>query len=351
MSSVDVIVPCYKYGHFLRQCVESILAQSLPSVRVLIIDDASPDSTSEVATELAKKDSRVTSLRHAVNRGHIATYNEGIEWASRDYLLILSADDYLLPGALERSAALMDRYPDLGFTFGKAITIDDRGTGHQAVSVVENSNWHVLAGPEFIQLSGSRNIVPTPTAVIRTELQKRVGGYRSELPHSGDMEMWLRLAAHGAVGVLEAYQAVYRRHASNMSLAYTAKSWLPDLQQRSAAFDCFFQSCSCGLANPQQLRLNFLWLLSCDAIDLASIAFNQGAIDVSEELSEFALTLCPEVRRSFSWIKLTCKRAVGYGTWRALQPAVDRVRQAALSLKRQVRPATSRELAASSRSK
>ena len=108
MSSVDVIVPCYRYGHFLRGCVESALAQTGADVRVLIIDDASPDNTAEVATELAKEDSRVSFFRHAVNKGHIATYNEGIEWVSGDYMLLLSADDYLLPGALARAAELMD---------------------------------------------------------------------------------------------------------------------------------------------------------------------------------------------------------------------------------------------------
>src|SRR5437899_781807 len=98
MSSVDVVVPCYRYAHFLRECVESVLSQSGTNIRVLIIDDASPDNTSDVASELCRRDRRVTFLRHTTNKGHIRTYNEGIEWASADYLLILSADDYVLPG-------------------------------------------------------------------------------------------------------------------------------------------------------------------------------------------------------------------------------------------------------------
>jgi glycosyltransferase involved in cell wall biosynthesis len=69
MSSVDVIVPCYRYGHFLRECVESVLTQSLEDVRVLILDDASPDYTHEVGAELAPEDSRVTLVRHQVNKG------------------------------------------------------------------------------------------------------------------------------------------------------------------------------------------------------------------------------------------------------------------------------------------
>ena len=77
MSRVDVIVPCYNYGRFLRECVESVLGQPV-DVRVLIIDDASTDDTPEVAAALAAEDARVEFRRHAVNRGHIATYNEGL---------------------------------------------------------------------------------------------------------------------------------------------------------------------------------------------------------------------------------------------------------------------------------
>ena len=116
MISVDVIVPCYRYGHFLRECVESVLKQVGPGLRVLVIDDASPDRTAEVAAGLAQEDSRITFRRHSTNVGHIATYNEGIEWATSKYMLILSADDYLIPGGLSRTVNLMEEHPNVGFT-------------------------------------------------------------------------------------------------------------------------------------------------------------------------------------------------------------------------------------------
>ncbi len=121
MSRVGVIVPCYKYAHFLRECVESALAQPV-DVRVLIIDDASPDNTAEVAAGLAAQDERVEFRRHTVNQGHIATYNEGLDWGTGDYMLLLSADDLLTPGALSRAVRLMDAHPEVGFTYGRAIT-------------------------------------------------------------------------------------------------------------------------------------------------------------------------------------------------------------------------------------
>jgi hypothetical protein len=328
MSSVDVIVPCYRYGHFLRESVESVLTQSGPNTRVLIIDDASPDNTAEVAADLQSGDSRVALLKHTKNKGHIATYNEGIEWASADYMLILSADDYLLPGALSRAAEVMDAHPEVGFTFGKAIVVDDRSTTRQTNSVKNRPGWHILNGLEFIEASGSDNIVPTPTAVVRTDLQKRLGGYCSELSHSGDLEMWLRFAAHASVGVLKAYQAVYRRHADNMSLLYTAKTWLPDLRQRKAALDSFFNTCGQTLPQARQFHRRAVRLLACNAVGLASTAFNEGEMKLSEQLTEYAIRIYPKIERSPPWMKLACKRRLGTRTWHALQPAVAMIRQA-----------------------
>jgi glycosyltransferase involved in cell wall biosynthesis len=337
MNSVDVVVPCYKYGHFLRECVESVLVQDGPKVRVLIIDDASPDNTAAVASDLVRADSRVTFHQHTVNKGHIATYNEGIEWASADYFLILSADDYLLPGALNRSAALMDTNPQVGFTFGKFIELDGRRTTKQTGGIFKAADvisWQIVEGPKFIALSGSRNIVPTPTAVVRTDLQKRVGGYRPELPHSGDMEMWLRLAAQSSVGILNSYQAVYRRHSGNMSLLYMTKGWLPDLHQRKAALDFMFTTCGDTVPSASQLHQRSLRLLALDAVAYATVAFNTGELQISEQLSDFGTELCPQVRNSWSWMKLKCKRRLGFKVWRRLRPAVLAIRQGIWPLQR-----------------
>ena len=339
MSSVDVIVPCYGYGKFLRECVESVLKQSIQNVRVLIIDDASPDETSEVAANLVRNDSRVTLVRHTKNKGHIATYNEGIEWASADYMLILSADDYLLSGALSRAVDLMDAHSEVGFTFGNVIELSDSGTETpvKAVETTDKSHRRILEGLEFIELSGADVLVATCTAMVRTRLQKRLGGYRRELPHAGDMEMWLRFAAHASVGFVSAYQGVYRRHSANMSTAYyyytangrfvyTANGRLPEIQQRKAVFDYFFETCSDALPNSERIRRKLFWSLGAMAVGRASAAFNEGETEVSKQLAEFALGVCPHIKRSLGWIKLTCKWRMGPRAWRALRPAVARIR-------------------------
>jgi glycosyltransferase involved in cell wall biosynthesis len=339
LGRIDVFIPCYNYGRFLYQCVDSVLTQVGVDVRVLVIDDASPDNTAEVAAALARENPRVTAIRHSTNKGHINTYNEGIEWASADYMLLLSADDYLLPGALSRAVDLMDAHPEVGFTFGNVIELSDSGNETPIKSIIEATNGsdkRILEGREFVELSGADNLVGTCSAVVRTELQKRLGGYRNELPHTGDMEMWLRFAAHASVGFIFAYQGVYRQHRANMSttyyfisdgrLIYTKNGRLADLQQRKSALDCFFEHCNDVVPWYEHHCRRLYRRLSEVAVGRASAAFNDGEMEESRQLSDFALAVCPEIKSSSAWVKLTCKRWMGARTWRAVRPAASAIR-------------------------
>lgn len=238
MAKIDVVVPCYNYGRFLGQCVRSVLEQSVCDLRVLIIDDASTDDLLYQATSLAKHDPRVTVVAHRQNQGHIRTYNEGIAWASADYFLLLSADDLLVPGALERAIEIMDNNPDVVLAHGEGIVWH----ADQPSPSVPTQRTCAWARHDLISeiCAAGTNLVATPTAIGRTEIQKAVGGYKHSLPHAGDMEMWLRFAAHGAVVRIDAIQAVYRKHSSAMSNAYFA-TLLSDYRQRRQAFDSFFE--------------------------------------------------------------------------------------------------------------
>src|SRR3954449_10580399 len=141
--TVSVVIPCYKYGRFLPDCVRSVLDQEGVDARVLIIDDASPDDSAEVALRLAAEDERVEARIHEVNRGHIATYNEGLlEWADGDYSVLLSADDRLTPGALSRAVALLDANPTVGFCYGRPVHFTHPGPPPPARTQVKgHSVW------------------------------------------------------------------------------------------------------------------------------------------------------------------------------------------------------------------
>jgi glycosyltransferase involved in cell wall biosynthesis len=252
MAKVDVFVPCYNYGRFLEACVGSVLEQSVRDLRVLIIDDASTDESLSVARKLAKADPRVSVFAHSENKGHIRTYNEGIEWTSADYCLLLSADDLLVAGALERATEVMDANRDVVLTHGECIAWHD-DLPFPSIEFRQNYTWtrHDLLNE---MCATSINIVPTPTAIVRTDVQKAIGGYRPSLPHSGDLEMWLRFAANGSVARINAVQAIYRKHSTAMSNAYFAEM-LSDYRQCQLAFDSFFNEYDGRLDNSRGLRV------------------------------------------------------------------------------------------------
>lgn len=342
MSSMDIVIPCYRYGRYLRECVESVLTQGVDDLRVLIIDDQSPDETPQVAEALVREDSRVSYVRHQKNAGHIATYNEGIDWLRSDYMLLLSADDYLLPGALKQVMSLLDRHPDMGLCFGEAMARFDSGElSAMAVDIsIAAGQSVVMQGEEFISAcigAGSQNIVPTPTAFVRTALLKRTGGYRPDLPHSGDFEMWLRLASCASVGFIKSSLAVYRRHSSNMSLGYSNENIMTDLQQRKAAFDALLERQSALLEGRPRLYPSLLHGLALDALHHASAALNEGNEILSHKLCEYALALDPGIRQSRPWVILACKKLIGRRLSAWLRPAIWKVRTAWTKLREPLR--------------
>ncbi len=325
MARVDVIVPCYNYGRYLEGCVHSALSQDGVDVRVLVIDDASSDDTEAVGRRLAVVDTRIEYRRHAANKGHIATYNEGLEWAAGDYCLLLSADDMLTRGALGRAARLMDANPEVGLAYGDVIRTAD--PEFASVPSPETYDTEVTPGPAFIEAScrACNNLVETVTAVVRTSVQKAVGGYRKELPHAGDLEMWLRFAAVSAVGRVVAPQGFYRRHGTNMSHGYVGRR---DFDQVRGAFRHFFADFGDRVAGRERLEALVNRELAVQAFYAANEAFEAGDRRVCADLLAEAVALWPGVRSHRGWNRLRLKRAVGGRLWPYLRPLLRRSRAA-----------------------
>ncbi|HEY7116357.1 MAG TPA: glycosyltransferase [Tepidisphaeraceae bacterium] len=329
MASVDVFIPCYKYAHYLRGCVESVLKQEGVDVRVLILDDCSPDNTPEVARQLMADDSRVEYHRNATNRGHIETYNIGIEWCAGDYCLLLSADDMLVPGALARAARVMNEHPDVALTYGGEIRAAD--PRFDQLPNAATFGWRVITGGEFWAMSceQAKNLVPTPSAVARTAIHKQVGGYRKDLPHSGDLEMWLRLAAYGSVGIIDAPQGVYRVHGNNMSKGYAG---LGDLRQKKAAFDIAAEAYGGRVAADLPRLLEHVnRLVAQDAFWSAHQSFDSGDMRACRECLEYASGVWPGISTWSPWRRLQFKQLFGFGVWSTVRPVLAwarRLRQA-----------------------
>jgi len=326
MSSVSVIIPCYNYARYLRGCVRSVLDQPGVDVRVLVIDDCSKDETPQVGAALAGEDSRVEFRRHETNKGHIATYNEGIAWASDDYLLLLSADDLATTGALTRAAAVMDANPNVVMTHGKFFRLpgDSQPLPFTAPHQYKRD---ISTGRDFFEhlCRAGENLVSTPTVIVRTEIQKHVGGYNANLPHAGDLEMWLRFALHGDVAAIDVEQAHYRFHTSNMHLPFLRNA-IRDMEQRWLTFTNVFDTCGSQITNLPRMRQLAAQGVARHAFWFAANAFDDGHPQQCDELLDFALRVDPQLAQSKDYARLMWKRRVGAKAWGVVMPVLRQLR-------------------------
>lgn len=98
---VSVVVPIYKVERYLRQCVDSILAQTLREIEVILVDDGSPDACPAIVDEYAARDSRVVAV-HQPNGGYGKAVNHGISLARAPYIGIIESDDWIEPTMHEK---------------------------------------------------------------------------------------------------------------------------------------------------------------------------------------------------------------------------------------------------------
>ncbi len=101
MKNVSVIVPVYNVEQYLRECVESILSQTLKPYEIILVDDGSTDSCGEIC-DLYDKNYRLIHTIHKSNGGMSSARNKGIEVANGDYILFCDSDDCLKENALEQ---------------------------------------------------------------------------------------------------------------------------------------------------------------------------------------------------------------------------------------------------------
>src|SRR5215208_7628052 len=120
---VSVVIPCYNQAHFLGEAIESVLAQSYPYFEIIVVDDGSPDDTSEVAARYPE-----VRLVRQENQGVSGARNSGFARSEGEYVVFLDADDRLLPEALEAHLEHLEAHPECAFVSGRYKFMADGGS-------------------------------------------------------------------------------------------------------------------------------------------------------------------------------------------------------------------------------
>lgn len=213
---VTFVVPCYKLGHLLAECVNSILSQTCKDLEIIIMDDASPDSTPEVAGSFS--DPRVIHVRNQPNLGHLRNYNKGIRMARGKYVWLISADDRLrCDSAVERYVGLLEQHPEVGYAFCSGRALDDHQEGDLIPSSLYRTADGIFRGREFLLDLLKGNFVLAASGMVRKKCYEEISYFPEDMPYAGDWYLWCIFALHHDVAYFAEPMVNYRVHDLSMS--------------------------------------------------------------------------------------------------------------------------------------
>ncbi len=208
---VSVVIPCFNYGRYLAEAVESVLAQSLRDAEVIIVDDGSTDDSRSVAQALidAHPEAAIRLIARPNCGSPGQTRNVGIDAARGRYVVCLDADDRLHPDYLARCAAALDAHADAAIAYGDLQMFGDDDTLH----VPPEWDTRVELDCNFLDV----------VSMFRRSVWAQVGGYDTEIGYE-DWDLWIGVIEHGFTGV-KAPGALwyYRKHGSGVFAQHTVR--------------------------------------------------------------------------------------------------------------------------------
>jgi glycosyltransferase involved in cell wall biosynthesis len=240
---VSICIPTFNGAPWVRDSIESALAQDFPDFEVVVCDDASSDDTVAVARQYGDQRVRVVANRERV--GMARNWNRSVQASRGAYVKLLMQDDRLAPDSVRRMLEVMTESPKLGMVFSaREIELDDPADPASILFRERFGEVHARLSPLsrvndgrtlFATMERDRfrdNLIGEPTAVlVRREALLRLGLFNVKLRQLTDLEMWLRIAYFYEVGFVAAPLVTFRVHKRSASVANerSGSDWLDRL--------------------------------------------------------------------------------------------------------------------------
>ncbi|MDR7543860.1 MAG: glycosyltransferase [Armatimonadota bacterium] len=232
---VSVCVPVYNGARYLRESLESVLAQTYGDFELVVSDNCSTDETPEITASL--KDDRLRYFRNPTNVGLVGNFNRCLALARGEYVCIWAHDDVMLPQNLQRKVRLLDGDTSLGFVHSNILQIDDRGrvlAEHWALD--SRRDYHARGIDVFrryaMAMVNVGSIVFIGAVLARRVCYERLGGYREGIPFTCDGEMLMRMLLYYDTACIGQPLVKYRIHAGMITTRFRGPC---DLEQHYLA--------------------------------------------------------------------------------------------------------------------
>lgn len=225
---VSICIPTYNGEKYLRECLNSVLAQTFSNFEVLIVDDQSSENTFCIAQEYAEKDTRIRVMRNDKNLGLVGNWNRCVELARGEWIKFVFQDDLIAPTCLEKMLAASK--PNSYMICCLRDLIIEEGTPEQTRQWLNNVPSPQKVFPKSTEVSAEdyskavldgilySNFVGEPTAVmLHRDVFHKFGTFNPNLVHVCDFEFWARVGVHTGMTYISETLATFRVHGNATS--------------------------------------------------------------------------------------------------------------------------------------
>lgn len=227
---ISVIIPVYNVEKYLSECIESVLAQTMADIEVILVDDGSTDSSGEICEKYKRKDERVTVV-HQNNQGAAAARNAGVRLAKGQYIGFVDGDDWIAPEMYEKllKGFLNDDIEIVGS--GINIYRDEKNV----TEINYADNLQILTGDEICRLLLRRKFSSSCcTKLFRRNIFEHFS-FSTEKTNE-DFEILFKIFLHiKNVCVMPDSYYYYRRNDTSITSGINS----------SKIFDLYYNSCKC----------------------------------------------------------------------------------------------------------
>ena len=223
--TVDVILPTHAGERWVAEAIESVLCQTHPFWRLMVVDDCSPDATAERVESLLRRDpDRISLLRLDCPHRAAGARMAGIARTSGDLIAFLDQDDRWLPEKLARQVSRFAGDPALAAVHTDVEIIDADGVPLAGAADRENAGRARIAWGTGSGLSAvlfRKNSIRLVSSAVRRTAFEAIGGFDTSLFGGEDWEFWVRLADRFPVAHLPEVLTQRRIHARNVSKVHS----------------------------------------------------------------------------------------------------------------------------------
>ena len=195
---ISIIIPVYNKSKLINRCLDSIYNQTTDySYEVVLVDDGSTDNSVELIK--ARTESNII-LFEQQNAGPSAARNKGVELSHGKYCAYLDADDYWEDSFIEKTVSFLEEHKDcVAVNVAQChLTI----SGERVAPVCYNDYSHPFVLDDFFSFWATFMHVCTGSVVIRSEVIKQIGGMRTDLRITEDLEFWALVSTYGRWGFI-----------------------------------------------------------------------------------------------------------------------------------------------------